>query len=79
MEHEKRARDLEREAARLEDHSEEVAERVEEARRDWERKLADTEVPGAQEDETAAVGKGEVPPGEDDEGESGQGLREGGQ
>ncbi len=78
MEHEKRARDLDREAGRLEEHSEEVAERIGDARRDWERKLDDSEVPGAQDENTAAVGKGEVPP-EDDEGESGQGLREGGQ
>ena len=68
MEHDERGRELEREAARLEQHSDEVADDIGEARRDWENKLADSEVPGAQEDDTAAVGKGEVPPGEEDEG-----------
>ncbi len=77
MEHEKRARKLEREAGRLEEHSEEVADRIGDVRRDWENKLADTEVPGAQEEETAAVGKGEIPPEEEEESESGEGAREG--
>ena len=50
MEHEERARALEREVDRLEEHSEEVGARVEDARRDWEAKKSDQGVPGAQPD-----------------------------
>jgi phage shock protein A len=50
MEHEEQARGLEREVDRLEEHSEEVRERVDEARRDWEAKKSDQGVPGAQPD-----------------------------
>jgi hypothetical protein len=50
MEHEDQARGLEREVDRLEEHSEEVGDRVEKARRDWEAKKSDQGVPGAQPD-----------------------------
>ncbi len=79
MEYEKRARQLEREAERLEEHSEEVGGRIGSTRRDWEDKLADSEVPGAQDEETAAIAREEVPPEEEDTEESGEGVREGGQ
>jgi phage shock protein A len=52
MEHEEQARGLEREVDRLEEHSEEVRERVDDARRDWEAKKSDQGVPGAQPDPT---------------------------
>lgn len=51
MEHEERARGLEREVDRLEEHSEEIGQRVEDARRDWEAKKSDQGVPGAQPDQ----------------------------
>lgn len=41
---------MEREADRMEHESEQVDEGIEEARRDWERKKQDPNVPGAQPD-----------------------------
>jgi hypothetical protein len=50
MEHEEQAGRMEREADRMEHESEQVDEGIEEARRDWERKKQDPNVPGAQPD-----------------------------
>ena len=41
------ADELEREADRLEHHSDELADKVAEVRQDWERKRGDPSVPGA--------------------------------
>ena len=46
MEHEEHAEELER----LDEHSDEVGERIDDARRDWEAKEDDPAVPGAQPD-----------------------------
>jgi hypothetical protein len=48
MEHDERARRLEREADRMEHESERVGEDIDDARRDWEAKERDRRVPGAQ-------------------------------
>ncbi len=48
MEHEEHAEELEREAEKLDDHSEEVGEQIDEARREWEANEDDPAVPGAQ-------------------------------
>ena len=45
--HEDRARAAERELADMEERSEEVKERIDETRKDWEAKVADPSVPGA--------------------------------
>ena len=50
MEHEEQAEKLERELERLEEHSDEVAERIDDTRREWEAKEDDPAVPGAQPD-----------------------------
>ena len=50
MEHEEQARDMERDADRMEEHSDELGERIEKTRRDWEAKEQDPTVPGAQPD-----------------------------
>jgi hypothetical protein len=50
MEHEEQARDMERDADRMEEHSDKLGERIEETRRDWEAKEHDPSVPGAQPD-----------------------------
>jgi hypothetical protein len=50
IEHDEQARELEREADRLEHDSEKVGEHIEETRRDWEAKEKDPGVPGAQPD-----------------------------
>jgi hypothetical protein len=50
VEHDEQAEELEREADKLEDHSEHVAEHIDEARREWESKEDDPTVPGAQPD-----------------------------
>jgi hypothetical protein len=51
---------LEREAGRMEEESERVGQRIDDARRDWESKEQDSAVPGAQpdpdEDEEGAAG-----------------------
>ena len=55
MEHkDERAEELEREADKLEQHSEHIGEQIEDVRKDWESKAQDERVPGAQ-----------PPPGED--------------
>jgi hypothetical protein len=48
MEHEEQSEKLSRELDRLDEHSEEVGEQIDEARRDWEAKEDDPAVPGAQ-------------------------------
>lgn len=50
MEHEEQARDLERDADKMEDHSDKVGERIEQTRREWEAKEQDPSIPGAQPD-----------------------------
>jgi hypothetical protein len=50
MEHEEQAREMERDADRMEEHSDKLGERIEETRRDWEAKEQDPTVPGAQPD-----------------------------
>jgi len=50
MEHERQGEKLERELERLDEHSGEVGENIDDARRDWEAKEADPTVPGAQPD-----------------------------
>ena len=48
MEHDERAEELEREADKLEEHSQEVGQRIEDTRSEWESKQQDPNVPGAQ-------------------------------
>jgi hypothetical protein len=50
MEHEEETEKLSRELERLDEHSGEVGERIDDARRDWEAKEEDASVPGAQPD-----------------------------
>lgn len=57
---------LDREAEKLERHSNEVQGQIEDARQDWERKRRDENVPGAPppspSEETGPVGADEEPP-----------------
>jgi hypothetical protein len=50
MEHDEQAERLEEDADKLEHHNEQLGERIEEVRDDWERKEKDISVPGAQPD-----------------------------
>ena len=50
MEHEEQSEKLSRELDRLDEHSEEVGDQIDEARREWETKEDDPAVPGAQPD-----------------------------
>jgi hypothetical protein len=50
MEHEDEARELERDAEKLQEHSDEVGEQIEETRREWQAKEQDPSIPGAQPD-----------------------------
>ena len=50
MEHEEQGEKLARELERLDEHSDEVGEHIDEARHDWEAKEDDPTVPGAQPD-----------------------------
>jgi hypothetical protein len=50
MEHEQQGERLESELERLDEHSDEVGERIDETRREWEAKEDDPAVPGAQPD-----------------------------
>jgi hypothetical protein len=50
MEHEEQGERLESELERLDEHSDEVGERIDETRREWEAKEDDPAVPGAQPD-----------------------------
>jgi hypothetical protein len=48
MEHEEQTEKLARELERLDEHSGEVGDRIDETRREWEAKEDDPAVPGAQ-------------------------------
>jgi hypothetical protein len=50
MEHEEQAREMERDADEMEEHSDQVGGRIEETRREWEAKEQDPTIPGAQPD-----------------------------
>jgi hypothetical protein len=50
MEHEEQAEKLSHELDRLDEHSDEVGDRIDETRREWEAKEDDPSVPGAQPD-----------------------------
>jgi hypothetical protein len=60
-EHERRAEDAERELEDMEERSARVGEHIDEARKDWEAKLADSDVPGAGGDPDRAEEGGEHP------------------
>jgi hypothetical protein len=47
QDHEQQAQQAERELADMEERSERVEEHIEDARKDWESKVADPDVPGA--------------------------------
>ncbi len=59
--HQRQAEAAERELADMEERGERVGEHIEEARKDWEAKLADPSVPGA------AEGVDDSPDRDDDE------------
>ena len=70
MEHEERAKELEREADDLEQRGEGVDETIREAREDWESKLSTSDLPGAADADAAApggTGESEDDHGDDDE------------
>jgi hypothetical protein len=48
VEHDEQGEGLEAEAKRMEEHSDEVGEGIEETRQDWESRKNDPSVPGAQ-------------------------------
>jgi hypothetical protein len=50
MEHDEQAERLEEDADKLEQHNEQLGERIDDIREDWERKQQDDSVPGAQPD-----------------------------
>ena len=50
MDHDEQAEKLAQELERLDEHSDEVGERIDDARRDWEAKEDDPTIPGAQPD-----------------------------
>jgi hypothetical protein len=50
MEHEEQADQLEKQAERMEDHSDQLGERIDGIQDDWERKEQDPAVPGARPD-----------------------------
>jgi hypothetical protein len=50
MEHDEQADRLEEDADKLEQHNEQLGERIDNVRDDWERKEKDASVPGAQPD-----------------------------
>ncbi len=59
--HEGQAEAAERELADMEQRSERVGEQIEDARKDWEAKLADPDVPGAGGDPERAAAGGRHP------------------
>jgi hypothetical protein len=61
QDHERQAEQAERELADMEERSERVEEHIEEARKDWEAKVADPGVPGAGGDPERAEEGGEHP------------------
>jgi hypothetical protein len=50
MEHEEQAEQMEDDAERMEHHSEQLGDRIDDVKEDWERKEQDASVPGAQPD-----------------------------
>jgi hypothetical protein len=64
MEHEEEARELERDAEKLQEHSDDVGEQIEETRREWEAKEQDPSIPGAQPDPEESDQLPEEGPGE---------------
>ena len=50
MEHEEQAEQMEEGAERMEHHSDQLGDRIEDVKEDWERKEHDASVPGAQPD-----------------------------
>jgi hypothetical protein len=50
MEHDEQADRLEEDADKLQQHNEQLGDRIDEVRDDWERKEQDVAVPGAQPD-----------------------------
>jgi hypothetical protein len=50
MEHEERADRMEEDAEKMEEHSGQLGERIDDIKDDWERKEQDVSVPGAQPD-----------------------------
>jgi hypothetical protein len=50
MEHEEQADRMDEDAERMEQHSEQLGERIDDVESDWERKEEDASVPGAQPD-----------------------------
>ena len=52
MDHEERADELEREVDKLEQHNEQVGKQIDDARKSWESKQEDQDVPGAQSEES---------------------------
>jgi hypothetical protein len=50
MEHEEQAEQMEQDAERMEHHSDQLGDRIEDVKEDWERKEHDASVPGAQPD-----------------------------
>jgi hypothetical protein len=61
QDHERKAAEAERELADMEERSERVGEHIEEARKDWDAKVADAGVPGAVGDPEGAE-EDELPP-----------------
>ena len=59
--HEQAAAAAERELADMEERSERVGERIDEARKDWQAKRADGSIPGAEPPEDGDS-EGELPP-----------------
>jgi hypothetical protein len=60
--HERQVEAAQRELAELEERSERVGENIEETRKDWEAKVADESVPGAQGDPDSGEDGGALPP-----------------
>ena len=60
--HAEQAEAAERELADMEERSQRVGEHIDEARKDWEAKVADPAVPGAAGDPPDRSGDGELPP-----------------
>jgi hypothetical protein len=50
MEHDEQAERLEQDTDRMEEHSEQLGDRIDDVKDDWERKEQDVSVPGAQPD-----------------------------
>lgn len=65
QDHEQKAAEAERELADMEERSERVEEHIEQARKDWEAKVADSGVPGARGDTDRAEEGGRRPEAED--------------